>query len=459
MPRQKLSEALKKTRYEKAKKRAARLNKQLPKPYCYAYATQWGKVYIYYHPERGVRIRLHSDYPSVAFQAELLAAQKGEPLQITQPRRRRHVPSPLPNAVWPEGTLGWLVEHRYMKEDESWEGYADQARRRRDLQACLRTRINPQAMDQEVFGNVPLESIGANTVRTLMTIKLEKREIDDTMERKMRVVTNNAEAANSRRKWLSGVFKFAVARGSLQHNFTKDVPKAKNDKLSPEQPDGWPTWPKPLIAAYREVHRPGTLARLVMELAFGLTARKSDISRLGRHLIQKDRQGRDTLVYWQHKGRNHAPVKVYQPIFPELQEQLDAAREAGLLGDMLFLVQSQRPTAQEKGYSEDTLANYMQDWVRAAMKHAGIDPPPGAKGYSLHGLRKAGICHLIERGIPDRWIMAISGHHDPRMIDLYGREMERAWNAEGAFDIYLGKHPLRTRNFDEEHFESEFKLA
>jgi hypothetical protein len=37
--------------------------------------------------------------------------------------------------------------------------------------------------------------------------------------------------------------------------------------------------------------------------------------------------------------------------------------------------------------------------------------------------------------------------------------MERAWNAEGAFDIYLGKHPLRTRNFDEENFESEFKLA
>jgi hypothetical protein len=60
---------------------------------------------------------------------------------------------------------------------------------------------------------------------------------------------------------------------------------------------------------------------------------------------------------------------------------------------------------------------------------------------------------------PDRWIMAISGHRDPRMIDLYGEEMERAWNAEGAFDIYLRKRPARIGNFDEERFESEFKLA
>jgi hypothetical protein len=323
----------------------------------------------------------------------------------------------------------------------------------------LRTKINPQATDHKVFGRLPLEFVGVNTVQTLMKVKLVKRTVSDTMERKTRLITSNAEAANSRRKWLSGVFRFAIAQGLLPHDFTKDVLKAKNDKLSPEQADGWPTWPKALIAAYREVHRPGTLARLVMELAYNLTARKSDIPRLGRQFLQKDRQGRDVLVYWQHKGRNHDPVKVYQPIFPDLQEQLDVCRETGLLGGMLFLVQAQSLPGQEKGYSEDTLANYMQDWVKVAMAHAGIAPPPGSKGYSLHGLRKAGICNLIERGSPDRWIMAISGHRDPRMIDLYGREMDRAWNAEGAFDIYLGKHPVRTWSFDEAHFEAEFKLA
>jgi hypothetical protein len=55
--------------------------------------------------------------------------------------------------------------------------------------------------------------------------------------------------------------------------------------------------------------------------------------------------------------------------------------------------------------------------------------------------------------------MAISGHRDPRMIDLYGEEMERAWGAEGALDIYLSKHPVRTQSFDEKRFEAEFKLA
>jgi hypothetical protein len=338
MPRQKISESAKKARYEKAKKQAARLNKRLPKPYCYAYANQWGKVYIYYTPNPEARIRLQSHYPCPEFDAELLAIKRGEVRPKTEPRQNKRTPSPPPDVSWPKGTFGWLIQDRYMRDDEHWPTYVDQDRRKRDLLACLRTKINPEASDHEVFGRLPLEFVGVSTVQTLMRVKLEKRTVPDTMEPKARIVTSNAEAANSRRKWLSGVFKFGVEQGLLAHDFTKDVPKAKNDKLSPEQTDGWPTWPKGLIAAYREVHRPGTLARLVMELAYNLTARKSDIPRLGRQFLQKDRQGRDVLVYWQHKGRNHNPVKVYQPIFPELQEQLDAARASGLLGGMLFLV-------------------------------------------------------------------------------------------------------------------------
>jgi hypothetical protein len=120
----------------------------------------------------------------------------------------------------------------------------DQDRRKRDLLACLRAKINPDASDHEVFGKLPLQFVGVNTVETLMKVKLEKRRVPDTMEPRTRVVTSNAEAANSRRKWLSGVFKFGVKQGLLPYDFTKDVPKAKNDKLTPEQADGWPTWSK-----------------------------------------------------------------------------------------------------------------------------------------------------------------------------------------------------------------------
>jgi hypothetical protein len=131
-----------------------------------------------------------------------------------------------------------------MKDDEQWSAFVDQDRRKRDLLACLRAKINPDASDHEVFGKLPLQFVGVNTVETLMKVKLEKRRVPDTMEPRTRVVTSNAEAANSRRKWLSGVFKFGVKQGLLPYDFTKDVPKAKNDKLSPEQADGWPTCPR-----------------------------------------------------------------------------------------------------------------------------------------------------------------------------------------------------------------------
>ena len=96
-----------------------------------------------------------------------------------------------------------------MKDDEQWSAFVDQDRRKRDLLACLRAKINPDASDHEVFGKLPLQFVGVNTVETLMKVKLEKRRVPDTMEPRTRVVTSNAEAANSRRKWLSGVFNSA----------------------------------------------------------------------------------------------------------------------------------------------------------------------------------------------------------------------------------------------------------
>jgi integrase len=112
----------------------------------------------------------------------------------------------------------------------------------------------------------------------------------------------------------------------------------------------------------------------------------------------------------------------------------------------------QRPgTSTEKVYSADTLANYMQEWVKVALIHAGRERPSGKSGYSLHGLRKAGICTLIEKGVPDRWIMAISGHRDPRMISLYGRQYMREFGAESAFDIWVQDQPQEA--FNEAEFE------
>jgi integrase len=198
----------------------------------------------------------------------------------------------------------------------------------------------------------------------------------------------------------------------------------------------------------------GTLARLVFDIALYTTARKADITRLNAGMIRKDRRGRDTLVYVAHKLSAKRPVRVFQPIFPELQASLDAARASGVLGEMLFIVQKKHPGRPEKGFSPDTIANYMQDWVDEALTKAGLEHPRGPTGYSLHGLRKSGVCGLILRGVRDREIMAITGHRDPREIDLYGREYMRSLGAEAAFDQWQS-HQQKLA-FNENEFEADF---
>ncbi len=96
----------------------------------------------------------------------------------------------------------------------------------------------------------------------------------------------------------------------------------------------------------------------------------------------------------------------------------------------------------------------MQDWIDEALAKAGLEHPHGPSGYSLHGLRKSGVCGLILRGVRDREIMAITGHRDPREIDLYGREYMRSLGAEAAFDQWQS-HQQKLA-FNESEFEAEF---
>jgi integrase len=452
MARPKLDPKIKKARREKAKREAEKLNKKLAShAYTYAHATEWGKVVVYYEPPGRGKVRIHAPFPSIEFDAELLAAKQGRPTQV---RVAARAPSKdqARNGRYAEGTFGWLLEW-YFRSDEQWPKLVDKKRREADLRKALLVP-HPRFPDH-LYGDCPLGHFDAGSVENLIKAKLETETVRDVMEDKDRPVTRNGEAANQRRKWLVPVLQFAVKQNLVPFNYVLSTKKVRNDRLSPDEPDGFPTWPQWLINAYREVHPHGTLARLVFELALYTTARKSDLPRLGPQFLKKDRKGRDVLVYWQHKNRNHKPVKAYQPILPQLRLALKA-QEAGILGGRLYL--AQKPgTTREKAYGADTIGNYMQGWVVDALKHAGQEHPPGRKGYSLHGLRKSGICMLIIAGIPDRWIMAISGHRDPRMVDTYGREYMREFGAEGAFDIWLENQ--KKQDFDESEFEMQECLA
>lgn len=453
MARPKLDPKIKNARHEKAKQEAEKLNKRLAShAYTNAYATEWGKVVVYFEPPGRRKVRLRAPFPSIEFDAELLAAKQDAPIQV------RAAANALPkkqagSGGFAEGTFGWLLEW-YFRSDQQWPKLADKKWREADLRRTLLVP-HPRCPDY-LYGDCPLEHFDAGSVENLINAKLDKKTIQDSITGESRTITTNGEAANQRRKWLVPVLQFAVKQKLVPVNYVLSTKKVRNDRLGPDDPDGFPTWPQWLLDAYRQVHQHGTLARLVFEIALFTTSRKSDLPRLGTHFLKKDRKGRDTLVYWQHKNRNHKAVKVYQPILPELQFALDEARKAGILGDALYIVQKPG-TKHERGYGADTIGNYMQDWVDDALKHAGQAHPPGRKGYSLHGLRKSAICMLIIAGVPDRWIMAISGHRDPRMIDKYGREYMREFGAEGAFDIWLDSQDKR--DFNEHEFEKQERFA
>lgn len=453
MARPKLDPKIKQARHRKAKQEAEKLNKRLcSHTYTNAYATEWGKVVIYYEPPGQRKVRIRAAFPSLEFDGELFTAKQGIHAQLTS-NAGAVVKKHLKQDGYAEGTLGCLLEH-YFKSDEKWPKFVDKKRRETDLRKAL--LVPHPRFSNHLYGDCPLEHFDAGSVENLVKAKLEKEVIEDTMTGEKRTITRNCEAANQRRKWLAPVLQFAVKQKLIPFNYALSTKKLKNDRIGPDDSDGFPTWPRWLIDAYRAVHPHGTLARLVLELALFTTARKSDLPRLGSQFLKKDRKGRDTLVYWQHKNRNHKAVKVYQPIFPELQAALDEARKAGILGQGFYIVQKPG-TNYEKAYGADTLGNYMQDWVDTALRYVAGEHPPGRKGYSLHGLRKSGICMLIIAGIPDRWIMAISGHRDPRMIDKYGREFMREFGAEGAFDIWLGGQDKR--DFNEGEFEIQERLV
>ena len=84
MVRPRIDQKVKKARLEAAKKEARKLNKKLPRPYVYAYATEAGKVSVYYEPPDLPKVRLYSAYPSPEFDVELAAAKRGRPLVMTQ---------------------------------------------------------------------------------------------------------------------------------------------------------------------------------------------------------------------------------------------------------------------------------------------------------------------------------------------------------------------------------------
>ncbi|MCK2055315.1 tyrosine-type recombinase/integrase [Methylobacterium sp. 37f] len=418
MARPMLDPAYKALRLAKARQEAAKLNRRTP-PQVYACASAHGRVYLRYEPHRGKKVVLRSSFPSVAFDAELLALRQGLIPTIVTTTKQTKPRTPVNR----DGTWRWLCEAYF--ESACFRAYMvrDQRVRRGVLTRTWDAPLIPGELSSPVFGNMPLAEFRTKAVLTLQGRFAAMQTMPDSMypdmRSKDRLRPSKPEAGNSVVRYIRNVLDWALSDHSDligNRNWAKEV------KYYP-QGDGHQTWGTDQCSAFETTHSQGTRERLIYDLALLTGQRLSDISRLGPSMIDQDEHGK-RLRFRQAKGRAKNPVNAYVPLFPELEAALTAAKNAGILGDDTFIV---KPSGGN--YTSESLANLFRDGCRRA----------GIKGYSMHGLRKTAVVNLIKLGCTVHEIMAITGHRSPKEVDRYGREYAREIAAENVFKAWITK--------------------
>jgi hypothetical protein len=444
MARPKLDPKFKKARYEKAKQEAAKLNKRLGShTYANAYATEWGKVVVYFEPPDRKKVRIRSPFPSIEFDAELLAAKQGQPHQVHSVKAF----TPEPRKLAAPATWRWACQD-YFANDPIYREMSKRDKRNR-RNALESTWDEPHARYPSLlYGDCPLADFNGESVLILMKRKLKWKKAFDEITGEEREVQTNFSAANTRHKFISAVLSYLVQNHTRLvggRNWARDIKPFK-----PENEDGHRTPSLEEIVLFQSEFKLGTKERLLFDLAYYTTQRRADLPRLGRLVLEKDRSGNDRLSFIQHKLRNERPVTAYVPLFPELRQSLEASKDTAILGETFYLVHDKiSPTQPDRPYAEGSLGNMMQDAIKTLMMKTGMK-----RSFSLHGLRKAGVCRLIMMGLSVHQIMAITGHRTPKEIDRYGRDYMRSVASEQGYQRYLA---WRVQN--EELIDAGIELA
>jgi|SRR5215831_18999854 len=221
-------------------------------------------------------------------------------------------------------------------------------------------------------------------------------------QRHVVAILEHIKKPHARKSWLKairGLMKYAVQVGMIASDPTRDIKLAKLPKS-----DGHKTWGEPQIEAFRTKHPLGTRPRLALELLLNTVQRRGDVVRMGRQHV---RDGK--LEVKQRK----TGVALTLPVLPELAEAIVATPSEHLT----FLV-----TGHGKPFSDAGFGN----WFRECCDEAGL------KGYSAHGLRKAGCVRLAEAGCSANVIAAWSGHLTLGEVARYTRAADQKRLAESA---------------------------
>jgi integrase len=193
----------------------------------------------------------------------------------------------------------------------------------------------------------------------------------------------------ARRHWLKAIrplLKSAIP------SMRKDDPTAGIAGVKLPKTKGHHSWTDDEIQQYRDYWPLGTPQRLVMEFALEAVSRRCEVVRLGPQHVK---DGRIRIE------RSHGSKDVDIPVSPELQ----AACEAMPKGHALYLT-----TAHGEPRSAGALGHDFAKWAT----EAGLP-----NRCRMHGLKKGGMRRLADAGATTHELMAISGHRDLSMVQLY----------------------------------------
>jgi integrase len=165
--------------------------------------------------------------------------------------------------------------------------------------------------------------IAAETRRTMWAILQKFRDEHGSkrvalLRRDHVLAILDARPPFAKRNWLRALrplMRFALSIKMITEDPTKDI-KVKVQRKG----EGYRAWGEEQIAAFRNHHNLGTRARLAIELLLNTAQRRSDVVRMGSQHI------RNGLLHVRQQ-KTGAPLQL--PIFPELQDAIDAMPSKG----------------------------------------------------------------------------------------------------------------------------------
>jgi integrase len=274
-----------------------------------------------------------------------------------------------------EKTFDWLVDQYFKSAKFKNFDPSTQADKRSVLNRFCRTA-----------GNLPY-------------VAFRKKDVEASQEKRR----DTPAAADKLVKHLRALFEWAIKNEHATLNPTVGVEKIHDS-------EGWHTWSREEIEAYRKHHPIGTKPRLALELMLNVGARISDASKIGR---QHQSEGR--LKFVAHKGRNKA--KTRKEIDVPISRELAVALANSPTGDTVYLV-----TESSVPFATNGLGNKFRDWCDAA----------GLPNCSAHGLRKAAAVALAESGATAPELCAIFGWSKLETAEIYIRQANKAKMSSNA---------------------------